>query len=299
MDFEGMRVFVAVADAGTMTGAAERLGLTKSTVSRRLAAYEHQIGTSLFRRSTRFISLTDIGKQHYDRVRELIHDAESAVADIASLRSEPTGLLRISASILGGQTLLAPLVWQFKKKYPKVKVELVITDEYVDLIRDGIDFTVRMGKLQDSELLLRRLGSGHRSIVASPLLLEEYSVPQTPAELKRLPAIVTKPGSHLWRFASGESVSVNWEISAGTIPLVLDACLQGLGIAMIPDNYCEPYIEQGKLIRVLADHALPSVDISLVYLRLQHQSPAARAFLKEVREAYKHPPHNKEMLSGH
>ncbi|MEH6469952.1 MAG: LysR family transcriptional regulator [Halopseudomonas sp.] len=284
-----MRIFVSIADTGTITGAAGKLGLTKSTVSRRLAAYEQQLGTSLFRRSTRFISLTDIGKQHYDRVRELIHDAEFAVADITSLRSEPAGLLRISASILGGQTLLAPLVWQFKKKYPKVNVELVITDEYVDLVRDGIDFTVRMGTLQDSELLARRLGSGQRSIVSSPQLLEAYFVPQTLAELKRLPAIVSKPGNQLWRFTSGESVSVNWEVSAGTLPLVLDACLQGLGIALIPDHYCEPYIEQGELIRVLADYALPSVDISLVYPRLQHQNPAARAFLAEVREAYKQP----------
>ncbi len=288
MDFEGMRVFVAIADSGTITGAAQRLGLTKSTVSRRLAAYELWIGANLFRRSTRFISLTDIGKQHYDRVRDLIHDAESAVADITSLRSEPTGLLRISASILGGQSLLAPLVWQFKKKYAKVKVELVITDEYVDLVRDGIDFTVRMGALQDSELLARRLGSGHRSIVASPRFLDEYFVPQTPSDLKKLPVIVAKPGNHLWRFTSGESVSVNWEISAGTISLVLDACLRGFGMALIPNIYCEPYIEKGELVRVLADHALPSVDVSLVYPRLQHQSSAARAFLTEVREACNH-----------
>lgn len=289
MDFEGMRVFVAIADSGTLTGAAKKLGLTKSTVSRRLALYEHQLGASLFRRSTRSLSLTEIGRQHYGQVRELVHDAETAVADVISLGSEPVGLLRISASILGGQHLLAPLIWQFKKKYPKVKIELVITDENVDLVREGIDFTVRMGALQDSELLARRIGSGHRSIVANPRLLDEYPAPQTPSDLKRLPAIVTRSDKHLWRFANNESVSVNWEISAGTLTLALDACLQGFGIALIPDPYCEPHIRSGDLIRILENQPLPSVDISLVYPKLQRQSPAARAFLAEVRKTFSEP----------
>ena len=230
VDFEGMRVFVAIADAGTLTGAAEKLGLTKSTVSRRLATYEHQLGVSLYRRSTRS--------------------------------------------------------WQFKKKHPKVKIELVITDENVDLVKEGIDFTVRMGALEDSELLARRIGSGHRSIVASPRLLDEFPIPQTLSDLKRLPAIVTRPDKHLWRFANNESVSVNWEISAGTLPLALDACLQGFGIALIPDPQCEPHIRSGDLIRILENQPLPSVDISLVYPKLQRQSPAARAFLTQVRETF-------------
>ncbi|RDE18853.1 LysR family transcriptional regulator [Motiliproteus coralliicola] len=286
MDFDGMRVFVTIADTGTLTGAAEKLGSTKSTISRRLAAYEHQLGVTLFRRSTRFISLTDIGRQHYDQVRELVHEAETAVNNIIDLRTEPTGLLRVSASIMGGQHLLAPLIWQFKKKHPKVRVELVITDEYVDLVRDGIDFTIRMGKLQDSDLLARRLGSGHRSIVASPQLLERYFVPQIPSDLKRLPAIVTKPDNNLWRFTNGEAISVNWELSTGTLSLALDACVQGFGIALIPDLYIKPYTYRGELTHLLAKQPLPSVDISLVYPKLQHQSPAARAFLALIRDAY-------------
>lgn len=283
MDFEGMRVFVAIADSGTLTGAADKLSLTKSTVSRRLAAYEHQIGCSLFRRSTRSISLTDTGRQHYERVRELIHEAEQAVAEIASDNPEPAGLLRVSASFLAGETLLAPLIWRFMEKYPRVKVELLISDKFVDLIRDGIDFALRMGELQDSELLVRRLGKGTRAIVASAALMQTRPTPETLEDLKRIPAVVTDPGKQLWRFASGESVRVNWAISAGTIPLALEACLKGFGMALIPFDYCKAALASGELVQLLPQHPLPEVDISLVYPRLQHQSPAARAFLHEIR----------------
>ena len=282
MDLEGMQVFVAIADCGTLTAAASKLGITKSTVSRRLAEYEYRVGASLFRRSTRNLSLTDIGKQHYTRVRELIHDAENALADIVNLSAEPKGLLRISASIQGAQAVLAPMLWRFKRHYPQVQLELIITDQNVDLIRDGIDFTVRMGDLEDSDLLVRKLATGYRAIVASPDFLSAHFVPRTMADLKRLPTVVTQPNQHVWRFASGESVSVAWTISAGTIALALDACLQGFGIALLPELACQAQIEQGQLVRLLPDHALKPVDISLVYPRLQYQSPAARAFLNQL-----------------
>jgi len=283
IDFEGMRVFVAIADSGTLTGAAEKLGLTKSTVSRRLALYEHQMGSSLFMRSTRSVSLTDVGRRHYERVRELIHEAELAVAEIALSNTSPSGLIRVSASRLGGEKLLAPLIWRFMAKFPQVKVELVITDEVVDLIRDGVDFALRMGELQDSDLLVRRLGKGSQVIVASPKLIEKSGRPESIEQLKQLPALVMNPGKHIWRFSSGDSVRVNWALSAGTIPLLLDACRQGMGAALLPLRSCEPYLDRGELEQLLPAQALPEVDISLVYPRLEHQSAAAKAFLAEVR----------------
>ena len=278
-----MQVFVAIADTGTITGAAEKLGLTKSTVSRRLAAYEHQIGTTLFRRSTRSISLTDEGKTHYLRVRETIYDAEMAITEITANDPDPSGLLRLSASLVIGQRVLAPMIWQFMAKYPKVKVDLFLTDNIVDMVKDGVDFAVRMGELQDSELLVRQLGKGHKVIVASPALLGKYFVPREISQLKKLPAVVSEPNQHIWRFASGASVSVNWICSAGTIPLVLDACLKDIGIALLPQNMCAPYLANGNLVQLMPSELLPTTNISLVYPRLEHQSSAARVFLDEMR----------------
>lgn len=301
MDLEGMRYFVAIAETGSITGAANRLGATKSTVSRRLAAYENSIGCSLLRRSTRSLSLTDMGQQHYERVRDVILDAESAYRETRQAHQEPGGLLRISASQMGGQNLLAPFVFEFMAKYPKINVDLMLTDKIVDLISEGIDFTLRMGDLKDSELLVRRLGVGRRIIVASPRLLANYDTPGSIPDLKRLPAVITSGKNHIWQFASKESVKVNWRMITSSIPLAVDAAVRALGIALVPAVHCHKHLECGKLVRLLPDQPLPEVDISLVYPRLQHQSLAARTFLKEIRKAteYNWPPQLPASVEGH
>lgn len=285
MDFEGMRYFVAIAETGSITSAAKRLSTTKSKVSRRLAAYEDSIGSTLLRRSTRALSLTDIGQRHYERVRDLIIDAESAFAETKQANQEPTGLLRISASQMGGQHLLAPFVFEFMAKYPKVNVELKLTDDIVDVIGESIDFTLRMGDLNDSELLVRRLGVGRRIIVASPKLLTKYGEPDSIRALKRLPAAITSDKNQMWRFASGESVSVDWRMVTASIPLAVDAAVRALGMTLVPAVHCSKHLSDGTLVQVLPNEPLPAVDISLVYPRLQHKSPAAKAFLMEILEA--------------
>ncbi len=282
-DLEGMRAFVAIAETSSLTSAAMQLSTSKSTISRRLDAYETAIGASLFRRSTRALSLTDIGQRHYDKVKDLIADAESAVDEIAGSNATPSGLIRLSGSFTGGQRLLMPFVWKFMEKYPNIKVEMRFSDDLVDIISEGIDFTLRMGELADSELLIRRLGQGVRVIVASPKLIARHFEPNSVNELRRLPAIVTAADRTVWRFQSGESISVNWHMCAGAIPVAVEAALRGVGIALVPLNYCQHFLEDGRLLQLLPAHPLPRVDISLVYPRLRHQSPAAKAFLQEIR----------------
>lgn len=283
IDLEGMRAFVAVAETKSFTAAANKLGSSKSTISRRLDAYEHALGATLFRRSTRSISLTDLGAQHFEKTKELIAEAEAAIGDIVGLNNEPSGLIRLSGSYAGGQRLLLPFVWKFMEKYPKVRVELVLTDKIVDVIDDGIDFALRMGDLADSELLVRRMGKGKRIIVASPELISQYTKPKEIKDLKKLPAIVTASNQHIWRFASGESVSVNWKMCAGAIPVAVEGALRGIGMSLVPWTYCQQYLANGRLVEVLPNEPLPAVDISLVYPRLRHQSPAAKAFLQETK----------------
>ena len=284
IDLDGMRVFVAVAETGSLTAAGKKLDLPKSTVSRRLRAYESAVATTLFRRSTSSISLTDSGKRHFARVRALVHEAEEAVGELVEQSREVTGLVRISASLGIGERILAPLVWGFVRDHPKVRVELVLTDERVDLVSDGIDFTIRMGELEDSDLLVKRLGQTQRVLVAAPACIERHFSPRAIADLRLLPAIVTTPENNLWRFASGEVVRVSWRIAAGTNPAVLGACLYGHGIALLPKQMVRHHLAAGKLVRVLEHDPLPEVSMAVVYPRLRHQTAAAQAFLKASSE---------------
>lgn len=284
VDLEGMRAFVTIAEMKSITRAADKLGTSKSTISRRLEAYENAIGVSLFRRSTRSLSLTELGSQHFEKARMVVGDAQIAIEEMVNLNNQPAGQLRLSGSLYGGQKLLMPYVWRFMEKYPKVIIDMVLTDNIVDLITDGIDFTLRMGDLEDSELLARRVGKGKRIIVASPDFLHKHFQPQTVQELKQLPAIITAKDKHIWRFASGESASVSWIMSAGAIPVAVEGALRGFGIALVPEDYCLEHLANKKLIHVLPHIPLPAVDISLVYPRLRHQNAAAKAFLQEMRQ---------------
>ena len=278
VNLNGMSIFVAVAEAGSLTGASTTLNLPKSTISRRLQSYETTVGTTLFRRSTRSISLTDAGKKHFERVQALVHEASEAVSELAEQTQHPTGLIRISASLGIGENLLAPMVWTFINDHPKVRVEMVLTDDLVDLVTDGIDFALRMGDLEDSELMVKYLGKVRRVLVASPNYLNQHPMPSKPDDLSRIPAIITIPAHGFWRFANGESIRVNWRIAAGSFRAVLDACLFGHGVASLPENFVRPHIETGMLVPLLEKFPLPEVSINLVYPRIKHQTAAARAF---------------------
>ena len=218
-------------------------------------------------------------------MKTIIHEAEAAIVDMVESNDSPSGLIRLSGSLMGGQRLLMPHVWTFMEKYPNVQVEMLFTDDIVDVIKDGIDFTLRMGDLDDSELLVRRMGKGERVIVASPTFIQEHLVPHNIQDLKKLPAILTSPDRNIWRFASGESVSVTWKLSAGAIPVAVEGARRGFGMALVPFCYCEHYLQSGQLVQLLSDESLPAADISLVYPRLRHQSPAAKAFLAEMKNA--------------
>lgn len=278
-DLNGMSVFVAVAEAGSLTGAGNALNLPKSTISRRLQSYEESVGTTLFRRSTRSISLTDAGKRHFDRVQPVVKDAASAFHEIASESKEPTGLVRVSATVGMGQHFLAPLVYAFMNEFPKVRVELLLSERVVDLIGDGIDFAVRMGELEDSELLARKLRTTPRMIVATPGFLAAHSEPKLVQDLRKLPAVVVSPSLNIWQFANGEDVRVNWRFAGGNISVVRDACLAGQGIALLPEMMVKRQVASGRLAQLLEGVPPTEVATSIVYARQSIQSAATRAFL--------------------
>lgn len=282
MDLDGMAVFVAVAEAGSLAGAGRRLGMAKSTVSRRLQAYEAAIGVTLFRRSTQAISLTDAGRDHFERVRGLVGEAREAFEEASAATSEPRGLLRISATTGIAQQFLAPLASAFMAEHPKVRIEFILTEARLNLVEDGVDFAVRMGELEDSELLARRIRLAKRVLVASPALLAGRPPIESVSDLRDVPAIVFNPRLDIWEFADGERVKVDWRFAAGGAFIAREACLAGIGVAMLPEGMVRGLVEAGRLEIVLPDIAVPDIAASIIYPRQRHQSAAARAFLEAV-----------------
>lgn len=284
LDMNGMEVFAAVAETGSLTAAGKQLNLPKATVSRRLKNYEAGLGATLLRRSTRSVSLTDMGQRHLQRIQPLVHEAREAVTEVREQRREPKGLIRISTSVMFGEHYLAPLIWDLARTYPKLRFDLVLTNERVDIVREGIDFAIRLGEPEDSELIGRTLGRSRQILAASPECLARHSTPESIADLDHLPIIVSGAGRRHWSFANGEVYRCNWKISAGSISASLDACLHGLGIALVPEIMARPHLESGRLIPVLADYPLRDVPITLLYPRMRHQSVLTQVLVDALQE---------------
>ncbi|SDL38060.1 DNA-binding transcriptional regulator, LysR family [Modicisalibacter muralis] len=283
MNMNGMAVFVAVAETGSMTAAGKRLNLPKATISRRLRAYEDALHTTLFRRSTRALSLTDTGQRHFQRVSGLVHDAEEALTEIREDQALPTGLIRISTSVMFGENFLAPAIWSLTKSYPGLRFDLVLGDELVDIVKEGVDFAIRLGEPEDSELIGRTLGSASQTLVATPECLQKRTLPKTVADLDGFPTIVAAARRNHWHFADGTVYRCSWRIAAGSINASLGACLQGLGICSVPERMARPYIDNGELVRVLEHYPLREVPIVLLYPRIRHQSAITRILLEALR----------------
>ena len=163
-----MLLFVSIVEEGSLSAAARALGMPKATVSRQLAEMERGAGVPLVARSTRSLTLTDAGRRHYERVRDLVHEARAAQAELLAGNNEPSGLLRVSASMSYGQLVIAPRVVAFAARHPKLQVELDLRDEPVSVIADRYDLAIRMGPVQDSELIGRQLAEVEVALVASP-----------------------------------------------------------------------------------------------------------------------------------
>ena len=190
LDLSGMALFVSIVEEGSLSAAGRALGLPKATVSRQLAQLERQAGAPLVARSTRSLTLTDAGRRHYERVRGLVREAQAAQAELVAGNAEPSGLMRVSVSATYGRLVIAPRILAFAARHPRLRVELDLSDERVNVVADGYDLVVRMGAVEDSELIGRRLADMQVALVASPGYRARAGAPTTPAELARHDAIV-------------------------------------------------------------------------------------------------------------
>jgi DNA-binding transcriptional LysR family regulator len=266
-DLDGMALFVRVIDAGSLSAAARSLGLPKSTVSRRLTQLEATLGVPLLHRSTRALTLTDAGRIYLDRVRSIVRDAEEAELEIKSRSARAVGLVRISATVAFGQGVLSPILCRLMEEEPGLRIDLRLAEQRLNIFSDNLDLAIRMGALDDSELVARKLCTVSRVLVAAPGYLKKRCAPTSPRDLETHACIVTSADLDRWTFADGTDLRVPWRLAAGSVMTTVDAALAGHGIALVPRFVVEAALADGRLIEALPQHPLPPAQATALYPR--------------------------------
>ncbi len=290
MDIEDLRTFVEVADAGGVTSAALRLGISKSMVSRRLVRLEAELGVQLLARSTRGASLTEAGATFRDyaaRVSAEIDAARETILPAGELR----GRLRVAAPLSFGPTHFAPVIAQMARRHPQLQIQTCYSDRFVDLIAEGYDCAIRVGTLQDSNLIARRVGPLYGNFVASPDYIETHGSPETPDELASHQALLQ--GMETWQVMDGDrivTVRPQGRFKADNGVALAVAAAAGLGIAALPDDLIRDYLDSGALVPVMKRHPPPPAGIYVVRPPGQHPSRKVRVLTELLIECFDHGP---------
>lgn len=283
-------VFVAVVEAGSLTAAGRRLHVAKTVVSAHIRRLEAEVGASLLVRTTRRLSLTHAGERFFEASRRIVRDAEEAVALAAQDTHEPRGLLRVTAPVDFGATVVGPVAAALSFKYPALKIDLMTGDRVLDLVEEGIDVAFRLGKLADSSYTARRIAGFSEWLVANPRLFARDPLPEAPEALAgfRFVALSVLPHSTSWVFdgPDGAKAGVNWApaLSANTALAVREIALAGAGMAILPDFAVAELVASGRLIRVLPRWRLPEGGIYAVFHTARQPRKKVRVFVDALRD---------------
>jgi DNA-binding transcriptional LysR family regulator len=278
-----MEIFVRIVERGSLTAAADVLGMSVPSVVRALAALERTMGVRLMNRTTRRSSLSDEGREYYERCKRVLAEVEEADASISARRTEPKGRLRVTAPVMYGRMHVAPVVAGFMAKYRDMEIELLLLDRVIDLVEEGIDVALRIGNLPETTLVAVPVGATRRVVCASPSYLKRAGSPKLPADLAAHRCILfsgLSPGNE-WSFAGkrGAQVSVRPVLRTNQFDVAVDACLRGLGCGQFLCYQVEPLVNSGKLKRVLGEFEPAPLPIHVVYPHGRHVSSNVRAFM--------------------
>ncbi|WP_366816998.1 LysR family transcriptional regulator [Nisaea sp.] len=284
-----MRFFAAVAATMSFSKAAERLGTSAQNVSKNIRALEDELGVLLLNRTTRVVTLTESGRAFLPRCTRLVEDYDELRAVMRDEGGSPAGNLVVTAPLTFGETHLLGAVEKYLTANPQVTLDLRLTDQHLSLIDEGIDLSIRIGKLQDSTLIARRLGETRLIACATPSYLESHSIPEHPRDLAQHRCIFDTnrrtPGQ--WNFRDGTetvSVTVNHRVRVNGASAVRQLILSGEGIGIVPSYIIDEDIRRGDLVPVLEAFEGERLPISALYLANRHLSRKVRAFI-EVAEA--------------
>ncbi|MBE7732396.1 LysR family transcriptional regulator [Devosia faecipullorum] len=288
-DIARIRAFVQVFDAGGFSAAARQHGRSKALLSKYVTDLEDYLGVRLMNRTTRKLSLTEAGEAYYREASGLLQQLDDLDATISEQTSEPRGLLRVSAPRNFGESTLAPAIFEYLRKYPKVSLDLRLEDRYVDLVDEGLDVALRISTLADSSLIARKIADMHVVAGASPDLLKRVGTPSHPEDLRHLPCIidVNLQGQTNWRFTEDEktiSVPVSGPLRVNSPLAARAASIMGLGFVMLPSYLADPAVERGELIPVLGDFLPKGQTLQAVYPHRRHLAGKVRALIDHLVE---------------
>jgi len=277
-----MAIFAAVATQGSFSKAAVVLGIPKSSVSHKVAQLEKTLGMTLLFRSTRHISLTEEGQLYLEKCREMINAAEAADRIMKGLREEPQGKLRISCPIGIVYGPLTDTIAEYKTRYPKVNIEVLATNERLDILRQGFDFALRFGPLPDSNLIAKPLAVSKPILVASPEYLTKHGTPRKPQDLINHTCL-TWDRSNVWLLSSPKesvSVSVNQDVAVNDLTIAKHLAVKNVGICALVDIFLDDELEKGELIPVLPDYHVGEVTLYIVYHQRDMKNANVSRFLE-------------------
>ncbi len=288
-----MTVFVRVAELGSFTGAADELEISATMVGKHVKALEARLGARLIHRTTRRQQLTDVGRHYFDRCKAILEEAAAAEASVDALRGVPRGLLRITASVTYGARKIAPALADFLRQHPDVQAELVLNDRTVDLIEEGFDAAIRIGRLDDSGLIARPLAPYRMMICASPAYLAAHPAPRRPQDLERHVCLAYWSVQGRWKLTDRDGrehpVRVESRLRTNNGDALRQAALAGFGIVMQPQVLLEDDVRSGRLVPLLPNYRLPSAPVHLVYLPDRRPTPKLQRFIDFVLARFEKP----------
>lgn len=284
-------VFVAVVETGSITAAAKRLGLAKTMVSAHMQKLEAEIGSNLLVRTTRRLHLTEAGTQFYEACQKILQDTEVAIAQANSNTRQLRGKLRISVSIDYGASVIAPLAAQLSKQHPDLRIEIIASDHRVDMVAEGIDVSIRIGRLADSSHKAALIAPFDEWLVTSPDFFAG-NLPESPEQLNVYPfvGLSVLPNPLHWTFTRNNFASVTLRfhssIMTNTTLAIQAAVLAGAGIAVLPDYSVKKDIAEGRLVRLLPEWSLPGGGIYAVFPALIQRSQKVSVFIEALKQRY-------------
>ncbi|PVZ20741.1 MULTISPECIES: LysR substrate-binding domain-containing protein [unclassified Pseudomonas] len=282
--WDGIDEFVAVAEASQFTAAADRLGVSSSHISRQVAQLEERLQTRLFYRSTRRVTLTEAGMAFLHHCQRLQDGRDEALRAIHDLGSEPKGLLRLTCAVAYGERFIVPLLNDFMARYPQIRLDVELSNRTLDIVHEGLDLAIRLGRLSESRLVAARLAPRRMYVCASPEYLSHYGRPHSVSELARHNCLIGSTDQ--WPlFVEGrefnQRVQGNWRCNSGQA--VLDAALKGMGLCQLPDYYVLEHLHSGALISLLESYQPPNTAVWALYPQQRHLSPKVRGLVDHLR----------------
>jgi len=285
MQWEGISEFVYVAENDSFTVASKKMAISTAQVSRQISALEKRLSIKLFYRTTRKVSLTEEGRVFYQHCRSVLDGLDAAERAITNLQSKPQGKIKLTAPVTYGEQQILPLVNNFVAQYGDVEVSAYLSNRKVDLAEDGYDLAIRLGKLSDSSMMAKKLGTRTNYLCASPHYLDKHGIPHSISELSKHSCLLGT--LDYWSFSEQnkeKSIRVSGRLRYNSGYSLTDAALKGLGIVQLPDYYVQQHLQSGKLVTLLDNYRAPDEGIWAVYPHNRHLSPRIRLLVDYLAE---------------